>query len=79
MPHIEINRGAIPNLQVLLIMPYVVNWASGKRPVSSYGDTELGIKYQFLQESLNRPMVGIFPLVELPTGNSRHGLGSGHF
>jgi hypothetical protein len=79
IPHVEVNYGAVPNLQVHLIMPYVVNWPSGKKTVSGYGDTELGIKYRFVQESPNLPMVGIFPLVELPTGNSHRGLGSGHY
>ena len=79
LPHIEINYGAISNLQVHLITSYMVNWPSGRKAVSGYGDTELGIKYRFLQESTSRPMAGIFPLVELPTGNSKKGLGSGHY
>jgi hypothetical protein len=66
-------------LQLHLIMPYAASWTSGKKTVSGYGDTEFRIKYRFLQESRRRPMAGIFPLVELPTGNSRRGLGSGYF
>jgi hypothetical protein len=41
------------------------------------GDTELGIKYRFVQETDLRPMVGVFPMLELPTGNSGNGTGNG--
>ena len=47
-------------------------WARG------YGDTELGVKYRFIQETDTLPQIGIFPMVELPTGNADRGLGSGH-
>ena len=43
-----------------------------------YGDTELGIKYRFLQETPRLPQIGVFPLIELPTGDAARGLGSGH-
>lgn len=79
LPHIELNYGVVPNLQLHLIMPYTFRRLSGKTTVSGYGDTEMGVKYRFLQEAQHRPMVGIFPLVELPTGNSNDGLGNGHF
>jgi hypothetical protein len=42
-----------------------------------YGDTELGVKCRFVQEADATPQIGIFPLVELPTGDSDRGLGSG--
>ena len=38
---------------------------------------ELGAKYRFIQEKGNRPMVGTFVMFEVPTGDSRHGLGNG--
>lgn len=40
------------------------------------GDVELGKKYRFVQEGKYRPEVGVFPLVELPIGNCRLGLGN---
>ena len=43
-----------------------------------YGDTELGAKYRFVQETSRLPQVGIFPLLEIPTGNADENLGSGH-
>jgi hypothetical protein len=42
-----------------------------------YADTELGFKYRFVHETDSMPQIGIFPLVELPTGNSSEGLGNG--
>ena len=41
------------------------------------GDMELGAKYRFIQEKGWRPQVGIFPMFELPSGDSSRGLGNG--
>jgi hypothetical protein len=74
IPAVEFNIGAAPNLQLHMIIPgtYV-------SPGAAYGvgDVEVGAKYRFVQESKYRPQVGVFPLLELPTGNSRRGLGNG--
>ena len=40
-------------------------------------DTELGIKYRFIPQSDTVPEVGIFPMIELPTGSYSRGLGVG--
>src|SRR5271157_5049838 len=34
-------------------------------------------KYRFIQETAKCPQIGVFPLLEVPTGNSRLGLGNG--
>jgi len=77
LPHFEVNYGAAPNLQIHAIMPMGYNELPGGE--SSYGlsDIELGAKYRFIKENKSIPMIGIFPLVELPTGNSSRGLGNG--
>jgi hypothetical protein len=77
-PHVEINYGAIPNLQLHLIAPVAFNAPAAGSRQFGYGDTELGIKYRFLQETARLPMAGVFPLVELPTGDAARGLGAGH-
>ena len=77
LPHLEINYGGAPNLQFHVITPMAYATASGQPFNYGYGDTELGVKYRFVQETEKQPMVGIFPLVELPTGNESKGLGSG--
>ena len=78
LPHVEVNYGALPNLQLHLIAPLVFDAPAGTNRQSGYGDTELGAKYRFLDETDDRPQIGVFPLVELPTGDSARGLGSGH-
>ena len=76
-PHFEFNYGAAPNLQLHVIAPFAYNQESAGPSRWGYGDTELGVKYRFIQESKRGPQVGIFPLVELPTGNHSLGLGNG--
>jgi hypothetical protein len=78
LPQVEVNYGVMPNLQLHLIAPEAWDAPSGAIRHFGYGDTELGAKYRFLEETAGRPQVGVFPLVELPTGDSARGLGSGH-
>lgn len=78
LPHIEINNGVAENMQLHIILPYAFEHAVGGPVHRGYGDTELGLKYRFIEEGPKRPMVGIFPLVDLPTGSAGRGLGSGH-
>ncbi len=42
-----------------------------------YGDTEIGIKYRFVHETDVLPAIGMFPLVEIPTGDQDKDLGNG--
>jgi hypothetical protein len=74
LPAFEFNVGAAPNLQLHAIIPaaYVTS-----DDAYGIGDVELGAKYRFLRETDRHPEVGVFPLVEVPTGNSRLGLGNG--
>lgn len=43
-----------------------------------FGDTEVGVKVRFLQERDWVPMVGVFPIAKLPSGDSQKGLRSGN-
>lgn len=76
-PAFEYNYGIVPNGQAHIIAPLTFDTQSGSY---GYGDTELGFKYRFIDENKDgwRPMVGIYPLVELPTGNADRGLGAGY-
>jgi hypothetical protein len=78
LPGVELNYGVLPDLQLHVIAPLAFDHASGSSAQFGYGDTELGVKYRFIQEDENgwRPMVGVFPL-QVPTGNSDRGLGTG--
>ena len=77
-PHIEVNYGAISNLQLHLIAPLAYDAPSHGTRQYGYGDTELGLKYRVIQETDVSPQVGLFPLLEIPTGSANRGLGSGH-
>ncbi len=76
-PHLEINFGAVPNLQLHILAPLSFSAPKGAATQYGYGDTELGAKFRFIEENDHRPQVGIFPLVELPSGNAVRGLGNG--
>jgi hypothetical protein len=76
-PHIELNYGVVTNVQLHLIAPLAYNAPSDDKSHYGYGDTELGFKFRFIQESDRLPQVGIFPLLEVPTGKESEGLGSG--
>lgn len=77
-PHIELNYGVITNVQLHLIAPLAYTAPSGDSTHYGYGDTELGVKFRFVQETETLPQIGIFPLLEIPTGSESRGLGSGH-
>jgi hypothetical protein len=74
LPAFEFNIGAAPNLQIHLIVP-----AAYLSPQNNFGVgyIELGAKYRFVRESKKCPEIGVFPLLEFPTGNSNLGLGNG--
>lgn len=74
LPAFEFNLGAAPDLQLHVVLP-----AAYLTPPGNYGlgDIELGAKYRFIHETERRPQVGVFPMIELPTGDSRLGLGNG--
>jgi hypothetical protein len=76
-PAIEMNYGILPNTQLHLIAPMANFSTSGSGWASGYGDTEVGVKYRFLEETDFLPQIGIFPMTELATGNSSNGLGNG--
>ena len=75
IPAFEFNIGAAPNLQLHIVTP-----GADLAPHGAFGagDIELGAKYRFVDETARRPQIGTFPMLELPTGDSRRGLGNGH-
>ncbi len=76
-PGFEFNVGALPNLQVHLVIPLVFASPTDAPTAYGLGDIEFGMKYRFIQETDHLPMVGVFPMLEIPTGDSEHGLGNG--
>jgi hypothetical protein len=77
-PHFEFNYGVLPDVMLHVITPVAYSRIEGESGHYGYGDTEVGIKYRFYNDEDSRVMAGTFPLVELPSGDSDKGLGSGH-
>ena len=77
-PHFELNYGVVPNVQLHLIAPLAYDVPPGGKSHYGYGDTELGAKIRFLQETNFLPEAAIFPLFEVPTGSAGDNLGNGH-
>ena len=85
-PALEFNWGAVPNVQLHVILPFGAIQPSnnpaylpGGAGPSAYGltDMELGVKYRFVKETKRRPEIGTFTMVEAPTGSYSAGLGVG--
>jgi hypothetical protein len=77
LPAFELNVGAAPNLQLHIVAPMALSVADPGPTTYGIGDLELGTKFRFIQEKGSRPQVGIFPMLEAPTGDSRRNLGNG--
>jgi len=78
LPQVEFNAGILPDTQFHLALAQAYASPNGGPVSRGFGDTEVGIKYRFLHETEVLPQIGIFPLVELPTGSPERGLGAGH-
>ncbi len=78
LPGIEFNYGVVPNGQFHIEAPVAFDRSSGSSTQFGFGDTELGFKYRFIDGDNNGWQVATFPLLELPTGDQRRGLGLGH-
>ncbi len=79
-PSIEVNYGAIPNLQLHVIAGLSYDAPAGQPLRLGVSDTELGVKYRLITPGADDwfPQVGVFPLLEVPTGNAARGLGAGY-
>ena len=85
-PAFEFNWGALPRLQLHLIVPFgSINptnnpvYAPGGTGKSAFGliDTEVGAKIAWIKEGKYTPQIGSFTMFELPTGSYSNGLGVG--
>ncbi len=75
-PHIEINYGAAPDLQLHMITPLAYDSPPVGAAHYGLGDIELGFKYRLVHETNGWPQIGIFPLLEVPTGSVSDNLGN---
>lgn len=77
-PALEYNIGALPNVQLHIVLPYAWNSPLGGPAQHGFSDAEFGVKFRFVQQTKSMPEIGIFPMAEIATGESDKGLGNGH-
>jgi hypothetical protein len=79
LPGVEVNFGPLPNVQLHVKVPGGFNSQSVTGTQFGYGDTEVGVKYRFINPGEGDwwPQVAIYPVVIAPTGDAARGLGSG--
>jgi hypothetical protein len=69
---LEVNYGALPNVQVSASLPIGFAAPAHARTTFGVSDAELGIKYRFIEEDDDgwRPQVSFYPSVDAALGNS---------
>src|SRR5437763_7995550 len=79
IPGVDLNYGALPNVQLHAQPQFAYTRGPGGNAVG-VGDLELGVKYRLtkLDQPRDEWMVAIYPMLELPTGSARRGLGAGN-
>ena len=80
LPELEVNYGALPNLQLHAIVPQGYAAPAGGRTGFGLGDIELGAKYRFITPGDDDwfPQAAVFPTIEVPAGNQKLGFSTGH-
>jgi hypothetical protein len=78
-PFLAVNWGGLPDTQFSLTEQAAFNSPVGLNSAFGVGDTQLSVKYRFLHETEGMPQAALFPQVNLPTGDSRKGLGAGQY
>jgi len=85
-PAFEFNWGALPTIQLHVIVPLGAivpsnnaAYLPGGTGPSAFGltDIETGIKWAWIKETKHFPQIGTFTMFELPTGSYSKGLGVG--
>jgi len=78
-PSCDCNYGILPNVQLHLQPGAAFHRDKGGPSTYGAGDTELGVKYRFVEQDRNdwAPSVAFYPLLETPSGDAARGLGAG--
>jgi hypothetical protein len=78
-PSCDCNYGGFPNVQLHFQPGMAVDKSNGSSLQWGLDDTEFGIKYRFIEQDKASwvPSIAIYPLLEVPTGDSARGLGTG--
>jgi hypothetical protein len=78
--NLKVNYGLPHDLELDVDAPYIsIYRSSGNKNSSGVGDTDMGVKWNFLKESKDsrHPALGASFYVEFPTGDASEQLGSG--
>jgi len=78
LPSIDINYGFTTNMQ-LHVQPRYTLIADAGTSIHGIDNTEIGIKYRFVNNAAQDStfMLGIYPMMELPTGDNKLSPGDG--
>jgi Putative MetA-pathway of phenol degradation len=77
MPLVDINYGLTANVQLMVEFALLHLRMDEGRSERGLSDTDIGVKWHFLDETSLRPQMAFYPRVTIPTGDSRRGLGEG--
>jgi hypothetical protein len=77
LPAFEYNYGALSDIQLHIAVPFAQSSPDGGPTHWGLGDVEVGVKVRLTHESNTVPQIAVFPMAELPTGDSKQGLGNG--
>lgn len=77
MPALELDEGFMQNAEIHLILNVANYLPNHGKKYSGLGDTEVNVKYRFLNETNYLPSIAIVPTLELPSGNNDRSLGNG--
>ena len=78
LPQADINYGVLPGVQ-LHVQPQLAYFQHAGMQAFGVGDTELGLKYRLTPADAPEEdwIVGVYPLVEVPSGRADRNLGVG--
>src|SRR5579863_2064295 len=84
LPGIDANYGLFLDVQIHILAQMSYNATSEKHSLSGdlsdipydYGYTEFGVKYSFISETSRRPLVAVYPFIEVPTSGRDFGAGN---
>jgi hypothetical protein len=79
LPGIDANYGLVEDVQLHLGIVDAFDKPGVRSARYGYGDTELGLKYRFVEADDDgwRPQLALYPILELPTGSQAKQLGTG--
>ena len=73
----EVNVGCAAETQCHVAVPLAFDHPAGGTSQVGLGDLEFGVKYRFLDRPDDGWSAAVYPTLDLPTGDTRRGLGNG--